>query len=59
MIGARYFMSKRTWTYLTYNATTNEAAQNRDYTGGGMTSANPAALGSDPKIIALGILHNF
>jgi predicted porin len=37
MIGGRYFMSKRTWIYLTYNQVTNKDNQFADYQGGGMS----------------------
>jgi predicted porin len=62
MIGARYFLSKRTWVYISYNQVTNDAQQYADYTGGAITSANPtipAMLGADPKIFALGLFHAF
>jgi predicted porin len=63
MIGARYFMSKRTWVYASYNQVSNDRAQYVDYTGGGITSWNgvgqAALLGADPKIWALGLFHAF
>ncbi len=65
MVGGRYHMSKRTALYATYNAVTNKANQTLDYVGGGFSSAPANALlpgiapGADPRIIALGILHNF
>jgi predicted porin len=40
MLGGRYFMSKRTWLYLTYNQVTNENNQFADYQGGGMSRSN-------------------
>jgi predicted porin len=62
MIGARYFLSKRTWVYASYNQVTNKDNQFADFTGGGITSTagSPAThLGADPKIWALGIFHSF
>jgi predicted porin len=59
MVGARYLMSKRTALYATYNQVTNQANQRADYTGGAVTSANPLTNGADPKIWALGVIHNF
>jgi predicted porin len=63
MIGARYFLSKRTWVYVSYNAVNNDANQYVDYTGGGITSWNgtgqAALLGADPNIWALGFFHTF
>ncbi len=63
MVGARYFLSKRTWVYLTYNQVSNDANQYVDYTAFGSTSWNGTGqvnlLGADPKIWALGIFHAF
>jgi predicted porin len=62
MVGARYFLSKRTWVYLTYNQVSNDSNQYADYTGGAITSANPTIpnlLGADPKVFALGLFHAF
>jgi predicted porin len=63
MVGARYFMSKRTWLYASYNQVSNEQNQYVDYTGGAITSWNgtgqAALFGADPKIWALGIFHAF
>jgi predicted porin len=65
MIGARYFLSKRTWLYLSYNQVSNDSAQFADYTGGAITSTNQGAatvgnmLGADPKVFALGLFHAF
>lgn len=59
MVGGRYLLSKRTATYVTYNRTTNKDNQTIDYTAASMTSANPLPAGADPKILALGVIHNF
>jgi predicted porin len=65
MVGARYFLSKRTWVYLSYNQVSNDSNQFADYTGGAITSTNQGAatvgnmLGADPKVFALGLFHAF
>jgi predicted porin len=63
MVGARYFLSKRTWVYASYNQVSNDSNQYVDYTGGAITSWNGtgqlALLGADPKIWALGLFHAF
>lgn len=60
MAGVRYIMSKRTAAYVTYNRLTNRANNNNDYIGGGITSASlPTPSGADPRIIGIGIIHNF
>jgi predicted porin len=61
MIGGRYFMSKRTWVYASYNGTSNKSNQFADYTNAGYTSVNgaPFPYGADPDVWALGIQHNF
>jgi predicted porin len=65
MVGVRYFLSKRTWVYASYNQVSNKANQFADYTGSsitsttGLTAAGPNPLGADPKIWALGLFHAF
>jgi len=59
LVGGRYLFSKRTAAYLTYNATTNKDNQVLDYGAAGITSSNPFQAGADPKVIALGVIHNF
>jgi predicted porin len=61
MAGLRYFMSKRTWVYASYNGTSNKSNQFADYTNAGYTSVNgaPFPYGADPEVWALGIQHNF
>ncbi len=66
MIGGRYFLSKRTWLYASWNKVSNDRNQFSDYTGGAITSTNlPAGgganypYGADPEIWALGIFHQF
>lgn len=66
MIGGRYFLSKRTWLYASWNKVSNDRNQFSDYTGGAITSTNNPAggganypYGADPEIWALGIFHQF
>jgi predicted porin len=59
LVGGRYLFSKRTAAYATYNRTTNKDNQTIDYTAAGYTSANTLPAGADPRIIALGVIHNF
>lgn len=62
LIGARYNLSKRTAVYASYNAINNGDLQYADYVGGGYTSANTLAVanrGADPRVTAVGIIHNF
>jgi predicted porin len=61
MLGARYFLSKRTWLYASYNQVDNQANNFADYTGSSITSTTgaPTPFGADPRILALGIFHAF
>jgi predicted porin len=60
MVAAKYLFSKKTGAYVSYNATTNKANSNIDYTAAGISGANPGlALGADPRIIAIGVMQNF
>jgi predicted porin len=60
-IGAKYFLSKRTGVYASYNKITNGSFAWADYTGGAISSANLVAAnrGADPQIMAIGVMHNF
>ncbi len=62
-LGAKYFLSKRTGVYVTYHIARNGDAAWADHTGGAITSANPrltsANAGADPRMIGVGIMHNF
>jgi len=64
-LAAKYFLSKRTGVYFSFNQYTNESRANMDFgTGSCLSSAsgchlNTAQDGADPRIIALGIMHNF
>jgi predicted porin len=65
MVGSRYFLSKRTWIYASYNQISNDANQFADYTGSSITSttsitaAGTNPYGADPKIFAVGLFHAF
>jgi predicted porin len=63
MVGGRYFLSKRTWLFASYNMVDNKENQFSDYVGGAITSVGgPGAItpwGADPEIWALGIFHQF
>lgn len=59
MIGARYVFSPRTSVYATFNRTLNDANQRTDYVSSSVTSANPLPPGADPRIVAIGMIHNF
>ena len=65
MLGGKYFLSKRTGVYATFNQTRNDSNQKVDYVAGGMSSITNTGLipnlpvGADPRIIAVGIMHNF
>jgi len=75
MVGAKYLLSKRTGVYATFNQIKNDTKGFTDFSnGGGYTPATtavsasgggasaglpPASAGADPRVIALGIIHNF
>jgi predicted porin len=63
MLGARYFLSKRTWVFASWNMVDNERNTFADYTGGAITSAGgPGGVvpwGADPEIWAVGLFHQF
>ncbi len=72
LVGLRYILSKRTWMYASYNATSNASNNNVDYIPGGITSATAggttlsgagglpvSSVGADPRVFALGIQHRF
>jgi predicted porin len=64
-IAAKYFLSKRTGVYVSFNETKNEANAWADaFSGGGMSSANSTGLGvanrgADVRILGVGFHHNF
>jgi predicted porin len=68
LLGGRYFLSKRTWLYASWNKISNKTNSYSDYWGGWMTSANQlgaapglpsTSSGADPQIIAVGFFHTF
>ena len=66
MIGGRYFLSKRTWLFASWNLVDNKSNNYADYFGGSITSFNRTAgsaanvpFGADPTIFGLGIFHQF
>jgi predicted porin len=61
MVGGRYFLSKRTWLFASWNLVNNKQNQFADYTGGAQTSVGAGSIpyGADPQIWALGIFHQF
>jgi predicted porin len=61
MIGGRYFLSKRTWLYASWNLVDNKSNNFADYTGSSITSTSgaPTPFGADPEIWAVGIFHSF
>jgi predicted porin len=63
-LGAKYFLSKRTGIYVSLNQFRNERNAWGDFVGAGNSSATGGALrannrGADPRIIAVGVMHNF
>ena len=64
-LAAKYFLSKRTGVYLSYNQYRNEEGGFVDFGPGGCYTSAPnchlpaTSAGADPRLIALGILHNF
>ena len=64
-LAAKYFLSKRTGVYLSFSQYKNDDFAVADFGPGGCLSSAPgcrlpaASIGADPRIIALGVLHNF
>jgi predicted porin len=61
-LGLRYNFSNRTHVYTSYSVINNAAKNNVSMSGGGMSSAptsNGTGMGSDTKVMSLGLLHNF
>ncbi len=74
MVGAKYLLSKRTGVYATFSQIKNDTKGFTDFSNGGgytpattTTTANGAtaaglpvaSAGADPRVIALGVIHNF
>jgi predicted porin len=58
MVGARYNLSKRTAVHAAYAKLTNGTTNALNFSGGAYASGNSAA-GADPKVLAVGVMHNF
>ena len=60
-LGAKYFLSKRTGVYVSFHQIRNDDNAWADHTGGGITSGpmSLASRGADPRIIGVGVMHNF
>lgn len=66
-LAGKYFLSKRTGAYVSLNMVRNESNAWADLSGGGFSSGGvgPAAglgfahRGADPRVIAVGVMHNF
>jgi len=63
-LAAKYFLSKRTGVYASFNQLKNKENAWWDISNGGSSSAAGANLtitnrGADPRIIAVGVMHNF
>ena len=58
MVGIRKDLSKRTGVYAWTGKITNESANAVNFSGGSYASGN-SPVGADPKVTAIGIMHNF
>jgi predicted porin len=64
-LAAKYFLSKRTGVYVSFNQYRNEENAIVDFGPGVCLSPAPGcrlpatSIGADPRIIALGVMHNF
>jgi len=61
-LALRYIFSKRTHAYISYNKIDNDPNYNQDFNGAALTARNGAAaqaVGADPTIVAVGLMHNF
>jgi predicted porin len=58
MLGARYDLSKRTAVYGAFAKLTNESANALNFSGGAYASGN-SAVGADPRVMGVGVMHNF
>jgi predicted porin len=64
MLAVKYHFSRRTGVYLSYNQVRNGANQINEWAAAGYSSAGAAGLpasaaGADPRVVAVGVLHNF
>jgi predicted porin len=61
-LAAKYFLSKRTGVYASWNQIDNKDNAWYDISNGGSSSratTSVANRGADPQIIAIGVMHNF
>jgi len=63
-LAAKYFLSKRTGVYASFNQIKNKENAWWDISNGGSSSAGTANTtvanrGTDPRIMAVGVMHNF
>jgi len=66
-LAAKYFLSKRTGVYASFNQIKNKENAWWDISNGGSSSGGGAGTantgianrGTDPRIIAVGLMHNF
>jgi len=58
-IGYRTNLSKRTHVYTAYHTIKNQTAANYNMSGGNYSSANLVANGSEIKMVAVGMQHDF
>jgi predicted porin len=64
-LGVKYFLSKRTGVYASFNQIKNKENAWWDISNGGTSSAGAtgnttiANRGTDPRIMAIGVMHNF
>jgi predicted porin len=61
-LAGKYFLSKRTGVYVSWNQIDNKQNAFYDISNGGSSSRATTAIGNrgaDPTIIAVGVMHNF
>ena len=65
-LAAKYFLSKRTGVYGSFNTVRNDTFSVSDISGGGYSSVSPnggslpaTSRGADMRSIAVGVMHNF
>jgi predicted porin len=61
-LAAKYFLSKRTGVYASFNQIKNKENSFYDISNGGSSSNTSSTVGNhgyDPRIIAVGVMHNF
>jgi len=59
LLGANYVFSKRTHAYVTYNSTRNARNYNMDYVAFAHNVVASLPNGADPRMVAIGMIHNF